>query len=151
MYRPNKFKILAISSSGGHLDQLIKILEYFDSDDVLLGTFNKSDAHEKVKLYEHFWLRYPTNRNIANNILNLCKGLVIEVRFSPKVYISTGAASAVVFAIIARVFRKKFIYVEPIDRIKLPTLTAKLLMLMGVDIYVYWDSQLKNYKKRVQI
>lgn len=141
--------IVAVASSGGHLDQLMYFIKRIETDnEIIIATFKKPDAETRINAYTRYWLNFPTNRNFLNNLQNLMVAFRIQMEHHPTGYLSTGAASAVVFAIVAKIYRVPFLYVEPIDRIKLPTLTAKLLCKMGVTIQVYWETQLNFYRNR---
>ena len=145
----NHKTVLGVCSSGGHLQQLLPILDSLRASySIVLCTFKKRDAEEVAGYIETHYLRFPTNRNVQNNLRNLFKGILIFSKFRPGIVISTGAASAVPFALLSLLFRVPFIYVEPIDRVNLPTLTAKILRFLDVHFVVFWDSQLINFPNR---
>jgi UDP-N-acetylglucosamine:LPS N-acetylglucosamine transferase len=140
-------KIVAVASSGGHLDQLLFFVRELEfGNEIIVATFRKPDAEARIEKYQKYWLKFPTNRNFTNNAKNLLIALRIQWLHRPTGYLSTGAASAVVFGLVAKIHRVPFLYVEPIDRILQPTLTAKMLSKMGVPIQIYWKSQLKSYR-----
>jgi UDP-N-acetylglucosamine:LPS N-acetylglucosamine transferase len=142
-------KIVAVASSGGHLDQLLYFLKELEiGNEIVVATFRKPDAEARIANYQKYWLKFPTNRNFINNAKNLIIAFRIQWRHHPTGYLSTGAASAVIFGLVAKIHRVPFLYVEPIDRILLPTLTAKLLSKMGIPIQIYWETQLELYENR---
>ena len=66
----------------------------------------------------------------------------------PSVIISSGAAVAVPFFWIGKLFFKtKNIYIEVFDRIDKPTLTGKLVYLVTDKFIVQWEEMKKVYKK----
>jgi UDP-N-acetylglucosamine:LPS N-acetylglucosamine transferase len=142
-------KIIAVASSGGHLDQLLYFVHKLEKENkVIVATFKKPDSESRLTHYKHYWLHFPTNRHLLNNLRNLLIAFKLQHRHRPTGYLSTGAASAVVFSIVAKIYKVPCLYIEPIDRIKLPTLTAKILVKLGITIQVYWDTQLTSYSNR---
>ncbi|MDE6848090.1 MAG: polysaccharide biosynthesis protein, partial [Ruminococcus sp.] len=49
--------------------------------------------------------------------------------------------------LIAKIFRKKIIYIESFAKIKSPTATGKLLYKFADKFYVQWESMLEFYPK----
>lgn len=141
--------VLGVASSGGHLDQLVSILLPLEGTcSLAIASFDKEDAQDKKARFRFYSLRYPTNRAVVNNVLNLFRAFRAIKREKPDFIISTGAAPAVPFALIAKLTRRNFIYVEPIDRVVSPTMTAKILRILKVEFVVYWPSQLSDYPNR---
>lgn len=145
-------KVLGVASSGGHLDQLTSILlPLGDTCSIAIASFDKDDAQDKKTTFRFYSLKYPTNRAVINNILNVFLAIKILKSENPDYIVSTGAAPAVSFAIIAKLTRTRFLYVEPIDRVYSPTMTAKILKFFKVEFFVYWPSQLAGYPNRYYI
>ena len=69
----------------------------------------------------------------------------------PDVIISSGAAVAVPFFYIGKIFKAKTIYIEVYDRIELPTLTGKLVYPVTDKFILQWEEQKKFYNKGVNI
>lgn len=147
-----KKKLLCVCSSGGHLDQMLAVLPAPAQYDVVIATFDKSDAIAKVNGYSTYWLYWPTNRNAKNAIANTFLAIRVVLREKPDLIISTGAAGAVPFFYVGKVIgRTKNIFIECIDRISMPTLTSKLIKPV-TDMYVaQWDTQLQGFSPRVNI
>ena len=60
--------------------------------------------------------------------------------------ISTGVLATIPMCLIAKLFRKKIIYIESFAKSDSPTLTGRVMSKIADDIYVQWDSMLKFYK-----
>ena len=70
---------------------------------------------------------YPTNRNVKNTIKNTILAFKILRKEKPDLIISSGAAVAVPFFWLGKLFGAKTVYIEIFDRIDKPTLTGKLV------------------------
>ena len=69
----------------------------------------------------------------------------------PHLIISTGAAVAVPFFYIGKLFGAKTIYIEVFDRIDRPTLTGKLVYPVADGFVVQWEEMKHVYKKAVNL
>lgn len=145
-------KILLVSSSGGHLDQLLWLAPALRGHEVRIATFAKPDAIDACAPWTLIPLYYPTNRSAKALLINGWRALKLLVRFRPDALISTGAASAVPFFYVNAVRRScLLVYVEPYDRVTRPTLTARLVRPVADHVIVFWSTQLPHFRKRIQI
>lgn len=145
-------KILCVCSSGGHLDQMLAIFPVPDDYEVVIATFDKPDAITKIAGLRSYWLHWPTNRSIKNTLANTFLAIKVIRLEKPDLIVSTGAAGAVPFFYVGKfIGRSKNVFIECIDRIRMPTLTARLVKPV-TDMYVcQWDSQLTAFPSRVNI
>ncbi len=90
---------------------------------------------------------YPTNRNIKNLIKNTVLAWKILRKEKPDLIISSGAAVAVPFFYLGKLFGAKLIYIEVFDRIDKPTLTGKLVYPITDEFIVEWEEMKKVYPK----
>ena len=65
----------------------------------------------------------------------------------PDLIISSGAAVAVPFFYLGKLFGAKLIYIEVFDRIDKPTLTGKLVYPITDEFIVEWEEMKKVYPK----
>ena len=63
-------KVLLVSSSGGHLTHLLKIVPVFKDWNRTWVTFDKEDAISALNDEQLIFAHFPTNRNIVNLIRN---------------------------------------------------------------------------------
>jgi beta-1,4-N-acetylglucosaminyltransferase len=134
------------------LDQLLTLLPAPVGVEVVFVTFDKADAREKVAAYRWYRLFWPTNRNLVNLLRNTGVALRVLRKERPDVIVSSGAAGAVPFFFLGRlIFGAKTIFVECIDRVTLPTLTARLVKRVTTTFIVQWQSQLPEYPNRILI
>lgn len=82
-------------------------------------------------------------------LVNSFKALIIFLKEKPDFVITTGTLVVYPFYILARVFRKKFIFIETFARAKMPT-KAGLKMHKHSDLFiVQWESQKQFYDKAI--
>ena len=145
-------KVLFVCSSGGHLDQLLALLPAPDGVEVAVATFLKPDALSKVSELRHYGLHWPTNRSLKALIINLGRAFSILRAERPAIVLSSGAAAAVPFFYVGRIFfRTRNVFVECIDRIDNPTLTAKLVRSVTHLYLAQWPQQLASFPRRRQV
>lgn len=94
---------------------------------------------------------YPTNRNIKNLIKNTFLAFKILKKERPDVIISSGAAVAVPFFYIGKLFGSKTVYIEVFDRIDAPTMTGKLVYPVTDRFIVQWEEMKKVYPKAINL
>lgn len=147
----DKRKICLVGSSGGHLTHLYMLKQFWKDEDRFWVTFNKEDAQSLLKGEKIYYCYYPTNRNIKNLIKNTFVAINVLMKEKPDILISSGAAVAVPFFYIAKLMRKKLIYIEVFDRIDKPTMTGKLVYPI-VDVFVVqWEKMKKVYPKAINL
>ena len=72
-------------------------------------------------------------------------------REKPDLIISSGAAVAVPFFYLGKLFGAKLIYIEVFDRIDKPTMTGKLVYPIVDKFVVQWDEMKKVYPKAINL
>ena len=152
LVRGNKsYKICLVGSSGGHLTHLYMLKPVWENKDRFWVTFNKEDAKRILKDEKAYFCHYPTNRNIKNLIKNTVVALKILRKERPDLIISSGAAVAVPFFYIGKIYGSKLIYIEVFDRINKPTITGKMVYPVADKFIVQWEEQRKVYKKSINL
>lgn len=140
-------KIGLIGSSGGHLTHLKMIEQIWKKEERFWVTFNKPDANALLKNEKVYYCYFPTNRNIKNLVKNTYLACKVLKKEKPDLLISSGAAVAVPFFYLAKLFGTKLVYIEIFDRINKATLTGRMVYPI-VDLFiVQWDEMLKVYPK----
>ena len=69
----------------------------------------------------------------------------------PDLILSTGAAAAVPFFYLGKLFGAKTMYIEVFDRIDKPTLTGKLVYPVTDRVVVQWEEMKQVYPKAVNL
>ena len=142
-----EIKICLVGSSGGHLTHLYQLKKFWENKNRFWVTFDKEDARsilENEKVYNCY---YPTNRNLKNLIKNTFVAFKVLRKEKPDIIISSGAAIAVPFFYVGKIFGAKTVYIEVFDRIDKPTLTGKLVYPVTDKFIIQWEEMKKVYKK----
>ena len=145
--KSKKIKICLVGSSGGHLTHLYMLKPFWNSKDRFWVTFDKEDANSLLENEKVYHCYFPTNRNIKNLIKNTFLAIKVLKKEKPDLIISSGAAVAVPFFYVGKLFKAKTIYLEVFDRIDASTLTGKLIYPVADKFIVQWEEMKKIYKK----
>ena len=153
IYLKNK-KVLFISSTGGHLDELLQLKELFKKyDSYIITEKTKSTVDLKNKYSKVNYLVYGTKDHfityIFKFIYNVFKSLILFIKIRPKVIVTTGTHTAVPMCYIGKLFFRKVIYIETIANSKTKTLSGKLVYPIADTFIVQWESMLKLYPKAI--
>lgn len=140
-------KICLVCSSGGHFFELYCLKEFWSQHQHFWVTFLKQDTRHLLQGEKVYWAYQPTNRNIKNFFRNLYLAWRIFRIEKPDVVISTGAGVGVPFIYLARLFKKKTIYIELMTRIKEISLSGKLVYPIIHHFFVQWPELANRYKK----
>ena len=144
-------KIALVGSSGGHLTHLYLLKKFWENEDRFWVTFDKTDAKSILKEERFYPCYYPTNRNVKNTIKNTILAFKILRKENPDLIISSGAAVAVPFFWLGKLFGAKTVYIEIFDRIDKPTLTGKLVYPVTDKFIVQWEELKKVYPKAINL
>lgn len=122
--------------------------EFWEKYDRFWVTFPKEDAKSMLKNETVYPCYFPTNRNIPNLIRNTYLAWKILRREHPDVLISSGAAVAVPFFWLGKLFfHTKNVYIEVYDRIDYGTLTGKLVKPVTDRYIVQWKEMEDVYPR----
>ena len=144
-------KICLVGSSGGHLAHLNMLKPFWSREDRFWVTFDKEDARSILKEEKMYPCYFPTNRNLKNLIKNTFLAIRILRKERPDVIISSGAAVAVPFFYLGKLFGAKTVYIEVFDRIDKPTVTGKLVYPVTDKFIVQWAEMKKVYPKAINL
>ena len=144
-------KVCLVGSSGGHLTHLYMLKPFWSEQERFWVTFDKADAQSLLKDEKMYPCYYPTNRNIKNLIRNTFLAWKVLWKEKPDLIISSGAAVAVPFFYLGKLFGAKTIYIEVFDRIDKPTLTGKLVYPVTDKFIVQWEELKQVYPKAINL
>lgn len=146
-----EMKVCLVGSSGGHLTHLYMLKPFWENKKRFFVTFDKEDARGLLCDEKVYPCYYPTNRSIKALIINTFIAIKILIKERPDVIISSGAAVAVPFFYLGKLFGAKTIYVEVFDRIDKPTLTGKIVYPVTDKFIVQWEEMKKVYPKAINL
>jgi UDP-N-acetylglucosamine:LPS N-acetylglucosamine transferase len=149
--RKETMKICLVGSSGGHLTHLYMLKSFWQDKERFWVTFNKDDAKSLLKDEKIISCYYPTNRSLKALLINTRLAWKTIRKEKPDVIISSGAAVAVPFFYIGKLFGARLIYIEVYDRIDKSTMTGKMVYPITDKFIVQWEEMKKIYKKAINL
>jgi UDP-N-acetylglucosamine:LPS N-acetylglucosamine transferase len=135
-----------VGSSGGHLTQLLVLQAFWSRYSRFWVTFDTADATSALKSERAYWAYHPTNRSIWNLIRNALLAIRILAIERPTHIVSTGAAVAIPFFWLGRLFGARTIYLEVFDRIESRTITGRVVAPVTTHFLVQWPEQAALYR-----
>ena len=148
-----KKKVLFISSTGGHLDELMELKPMFEKYDYHIVTEKtKSTLSFKNKFPKRMsYLVYGTKEQPFTYpfklLCNCFKSLFIYLKHKPKYIISTGAHTAGPMCCLGKLLGSKIIYIETFANSKTKSITGSLVYKFADLFIVQWEDMLKLYPK----
>lgn len=141
-------RLLLVSSSGGHWEQLQKLQPLIDK-------YNGCMVTEKTKFDAKNSKYFVIQTDLKDKFMpikmlwNALYSIIIWVKEKPDFVITTGTMVAYPFYLLAILFHKKFIFIETFGRANMPTVAGKK-MEKHTDLFiVQWETQKKYYKKAI--
>lgn len=144
-------KICFAASSGGHFEQITMLqplIEKYESFIVTEKTHYKANVKNHKMYYVHqvnrkekmflFWM-----------IINAIKSFMIFIKEKPSIVITTGVLAMIPMCLLAKIFRKKLIYIESFAKVNSPTETGKLMYKFADQFYVQWETMLEFYPNAI--
>lgn len=150
-------KVLFISSTGGHFNELIKLEPLFKNYDYSIITEKDETTKNFKRIYKEkiFFVPYSTRSKILKYIFIyqfiILKLIVLFLKIKPDVIISTGTHTAVPICYLGKIFRKKVIYIETYANITKRTLAGKIIYPISDLFIVHWKELKKLYPKAVLV
>lgn len=156
-FKSKNKKVLFISSTGGHLEELLELNPMFKEYDYHIIT-------EKTKSNTSLDKKYPNKVNYLiygtrvhpfiyffKLLGNGFKSLYFYIKIRPKYIVTTGTHTAIPMCILGKIFRSKIIYIETFANSSTKTQTGSFLY--KVHLYnlfiVQWEEMLKLYPKAI--
>jgi len=150
-----KKKVLFISSTGGHLDELMQLKPMFDKYDYYIVTEKtKSNLNLKNKFPKKLsFLVYGTKKHMLTYpfklLFNCFKSLFIYIKVRPKYIVSTGSHTAGPMCCIGKILGSKIIYIETFANSKSKSVAGSLVYKFADLFIVQWETMLEIYPKSV--
>ena len=148
-------KVLFISSTGGHLSEMLQLKDMFNRYDYKIIT-EKTKSNLKLKKYygnRINYLVYGTKDHMLSYpfklLCNCFKSLYFYLKIHPDYVITTGAHTAGPMCLIAKLFGSRVMYIETFANINTKTITGKLLYPVSDKFIVQWDSMKKLYPNSI--
>lgn len=150
-----KKKVMFISSTGGHLNELLQLSPLFEKYDYHIITEKDKSTKELKKKYGDriSYLPYGTRQKFIQYIFLyalLClQTICLYLRIRPKYIVTTGTHTAGPMCYFAKIFGSKIIYIETFANRTRKTATGKLIYPIADLFIVQWEEMLKLYPKAI--
>ncbi len=148
-----KKRVMFISSSGGHFNELMQLKKLFSKYDYHIVVEKSSNSHNLKKEYQDKidFLLYGTRYHIITYpfklLANCFISLFLFVKIRPKYIITTGSHTAGPMCCLGKIFGSKIIFIESFANINTKTVTGKIIYNFADLFIVQWESMLKLYPK----
>ena len=147
-------RVLFISSTGGHLNELLQLRSLFNKYNTYIITEKtKSTVNLKYKYNKVNYLVYGTKDHMLTYpfkfLYNCFKSLFLYLKIRPKVIVTTGTHTAVPICYIGKIFGTKIIYIETFANSSTKTLSGRLIYPIANTFIVQWKDMLKLYPKAI--
>lgn len=151
-------KVLFISSTGGHLDELMQLKKMFEKYDYYIVTEKTKSNLSLLKKYPNRvnFLVYGSYTSLSKKLIypfklafNTLKSLFIYLKIKPEYIISTGAHTAGPMCLIGHLLGSKIIYIETFANSSTKSKTGALVYKFADLFIVQWESMLTLYPNAI--
>ena len=145
-------KIGIVCSHGGHLTELLYMMDAFKGHDIFFVTYDNI----RTRKLDYKTYLYPNlgEGNLSIVPFRLLKYLPSFINIlrkeKPDLIVSNGAEIAIPFFYLSKLFRIKTIFIECYTRIDAPTITGKVVYPFSDLFLVLWPEMLDKYGKKAQ-
>ena len=149
-------KVLFISSTGGHLDELLQLRSMFEKYDYHIITEKLKSNYSLKEKYPNRvnYLLYGSYTTLKNRLVypfkliyNTFKSFFLYLKIRPEYVITTGAHTAGPMCLIAHIFGSKIIYIETFANSITQSKTGRIVYKFADLFIVQWESMLTLYPK----
>ena len=153
-----KKRVLFISSTGGHLEELMQLKSMFSKYDYHIITEKTKSNLSLDKKYPSrvSFLVYGSYTTLGRKIIypfklmfNTVKSLLLYLNIKPEYIISTGAHTAGPMCLIGHLLGSKIIYIETFANSSSKSKTGTLVYKFADLFIVQWESMLELYPNAV--
>lgn len=135
-------KIITVVNAGGHLTQAMCVMSVFDEFHLVTSVEIKAELGAKTVTIIN-----STQFNILVHIKNIFKAYQIVKKINPAAIFSTGGPICIPFAIVAKLLKIKFVYLDTLSRVEDLSNTAKFLykFKLASKIMCQWQNVANKY------
>ena len=150
-----KKKVLFISSTGGHFNELEQLSPLFEKYDYHIITEKDETTKNLKEKYKDkiSYLPYGTRKKFLSYIFIyfflFLKTVYLYLKIRPKYIVTTGTHTAGPMCYLGKIFGSKIIYIETFANRNRKTATGRLIYPIADLFIVQWKEMLKRYPKAV--
>jgi beta-1,4-N-acetylglucosaminyltransferase len=142
-------KIGLVCSHGGHLTDILQMLDAFEGHDIFFATYHSARADE-VRALAPAYFTHNIGTNVWRMALTFPWALRILLREKPDVIVSSGSEIALPFFYLAKLLRIKTMYIECWCRVETLSITGRLVYPIADEFYVQWPQLLRACGPKAQ-
>ena len=148
-------KVMFISSTGGHLSEILQLKSLFNEYDYCLVTEKTKSTETLAQKYsgKTHYLVYGTKSHLFSYLFkfafNIFKSLFLMIKIRPDVVVTTATHTAVPMCYLAKLFGKKVMFIETFANRKTKTKAGSLVYPIADVFIVQWESMLELYPNAV--
>lgn len=148
-------KVMFISSTGGHLTELLQLKPLFEKCEYTIVTEKTKSNQNLIDQYpDHvYYLAYGTKQHLFKYLFifayNIIVSFFIFLKVKPDAIVTTGTHTAVPMCYIAHFLKKKVVFIETFANSKTPTQAGRLVYPIADLFVVQWKSMLEHYPNAV--
>lgn len=136
--------ICLVASNGGHLTQLLSLVETCSPWGFVLVT--SYDQHlQDLDVPGPVVFLTDAGRKPLKLLRNAIEALLFVIKTRPRVVITTGAGTGIALCYWAKLLGARIICIETISRVETPSLTSRVLRPITDHLFVQWSHLLKRY------
>jgi UDP-N-acetylglucosamine:LPS N-acetylglucosamine transferase len=139
-------KVCLTCSVGGHFKQMLALKDAWASCDVFYVLMYKP-VIETFRKKNRVYIVTSPERNPFLFARNIIESLIIFARTRPDVVVSTGAGVTIALCYIAKLFRRKVVYIEDWCIVDVPSVTGRALYPVA-DLFIIQREQLRRFYPR---
>jgi len=144
--RNGKLKICLVSSSGGHLNQLLKLSDSWAEQESFYITTSEV-VRDKLKNTGPVYVVGECNREHPVKVLRVLFSCIsIMIRERPDVVISTGAAAGCIGCFLGKLMGAKVIWVDSITNVEHISMSGAMVRYIADVFFVQWPELARKYK-----
>ena len=146
-----KPSIIFVSSTGGHLSEMLELKDMFKKYDYHIITEKTKSNLSLTNKYPNRvdFLLYGTKHNMLSYpfiaLINCIKSFKYYLKYKPKYIITTGAHTAAPLCIIGHFFGSKIIYIETFANMETKTMTGKYIYKFADKFIIQWKDMKTLY------
>jgi len=140
-------KIALVCSHGGHLTEILHIMESFEGNETFFITYNN---FRTVNLDYDKYLMENIGTSPVKMVKAFYKTFKILLKERPDVIVSTGSEIAIPSFILSKLMGIKTIFIESWCRVNTKSGTGKIVYYFSDVFLVQWPELLELYGKKAQ-
>jgi UDP-N-acetylglucosamine:LPS N-acetylglucosamine transferase len=136
-------KILAVSSSGGHWTQLLRLRPAFEGHEVVFVTTQKN-SESQVSPYRLYTIPDANRKSRIRLLIVMIRLFLIVLRERPDVVISTGAAPGYFALRFGKYLGARTLWLESIANAEEPSLSTQLVKSYADLLLTQWPHMARD-------